>query len=140
MKNFRKTFAITEIFAPGREKSLKSVEMENFEEFTEARIARYLGMCEFALGKLELDKKFLMSGSQKQKMTEWWLTTIEESVDKFLCSKGFVGDLIPDNYIDEPPTDFESLKKNLKLLQEIMNPKVDIHGTQEVFFYYHYFL
>eukprot|EP00009_Paramoeba_aestuarina_P014981 CAMPEP_0201535496 /NCGR_PEP_ID=MMETSP0161_2-20130828/59206_1 /ASSEMBLY_ACC=CAM_ASM_000251 /TAXON_ID=180227 /ORGANISM="Neoparamoeba aestuarina, Strain SoJaBio B1-5/56/2" /LENGTH=812 /DNA_ID=CAMNT_0047940717 /DNA_START=126 /DNA_END=2560 /DNA_ORIENTATION=+ len=131
IQNFRKTFAITEIFAPGRQNSLKSVEMEDFAGFTESRIVRYLGMCEFALGKLELDKKFLMSGSQKEKMTEWWLTTIEGSVEKFLNSKGFVEDVIPMNYIDEPPTDFEALKKNLKLLQEIMNPKEDIHGTQE---------
>tara|TARA_R110002050_G_scaffold229362_2_gene364960 strand:+ start:74 stop:1360 length:1287 start_codon:yes stop_codon:yes gene_type:complete len=131
VKSFRETFPPTEIFAPSREDSLSGVESFDFCSLTQSRIVRYIGMCEFALGQLQLDKKFLMSGSQKQQMTEWWLDLIETRVDEFLDMKGYKRNIIPDNYIDEPPSSMNALKENLRLLQEIMNPKEDMHGTQE---------
>jgi hypothetical protein len=131
IKQFRSSFPPTEIFTPNRENSLKSVEMENFEELARTRIVRYIGMFDFALGSLQLEKKTLMSGSKKQQMTEWWLTTIETRVDDFLLGKGYHKGVIPDNYIDVPPRSMDELKQNLRLLQDILNPKEDIHGVKE---------
>jgi hypothetical protein len=102
----------------------------DFGEIAEKRIQRYVGFCDSALGQLRLDKRDLLSGIQKQAMTEWWLELIESRVDEFLKSVGYHFAAVPDDYIGTPPSNIDHVEENLHLVSNILDPSDDVYQVK----------
>jgi len=98
---------------------------------------------------MSAEMKLVLSGKKKRDLTEWWLTHIHTSVEKFLSEKvseyqtsftlflinvlfikGYSKEAVPDNYTLRPPDSFPAVHSNLHLVQEIINPKEDKHHVQ----------
>jgi hypothetical protein len=63
-----------------------------------------------------------LNGTRKAEACDWWLRYIEEEVDKYLCEKGFDLHALPYDYTDTPPSNFDVVRANLALLDQIMKP------------------
>jgi hypothetical protein len=122
----------TDLFAPTRDSSLDAIRSMDFGELALQRIRRYVAFCDTALGTLELKKRDLMDGSQKQQMTDWWLSLIDRRVNEFLSALGYQREALSADYIEKPPADFVPVRRNLEVIQQCMNPKNDQHGTQRL--------
>eukprot|EP00012_Vannella_robusta_P003630 CAMPEP_0206183648 /NCGR_PEP_ID=MMETSP0166-20121206/757_1 /ASSEMBLY_ACC=CAM_ASM_000260 /TAXON_ID=95228 /ORGANISM="Vannella robusta, Strain DIVA3 518/3/11/1/6" /LENGTH=1012 /DNA_ID=CAMNT_0053598531 /DNA_START=97 /DNA_END=3132 /DNA_ORIENTATION=- len=82
-------------------------------------IARQLaGNCSGCLDQLKLDRRDLLSGKTKNELVEWWLTEIEKQTNELLLSFAYKFDTLPDNYIQEPPSDMKLVSANLNALSE----------------------
>jgi len=126
-------FQQTDLFAPTREAGLQAIQSTNFGELAKVRINRYVGFCDAALGHLELQKRDLMNGSQKQQMTEWWLGLIEGRVDEFLNNiDGWNPKAVPEDYIEKAPDSIADVRSNLNVIREVLDPKADKHGTHKL--------
>ena len=53
-------------------------------------------------------------------MCDWWLSHIEKKADQYLKDCGYGHDVIPENYTKEKPKDLDSLKKNLSIVQDLI--------------------
>ena len=53
-------------------------------------------------------------------MCNWWLSHIEKRANKYLEDCGYRRDVIPENYTEEKPKDLDSLKKNLSIVQDLI--------------------
>lgn len=62
----------------------------------------------------------VIGGKTKDIMTSEYLTVIREETNKYLTSKGYDHNAIPDNYIDELPADIEPVKNNAKICHEML--------------------
>ena len=51
----------------------------------------------------------------KEDITTWYLSTIENTVIKYLVAKGYQKAALPFNYIDNRPADLSIVKSNLRL-------------------------
>ena len=53
-------------------------------------------------------------------MCDWWLFHIEKKADQYLKDCGYEHDVLPENYTKEKPKDLDSLKKNLLIVQDLI--------------------
>ena len=53
-------------------------------------------------------------------MCDWWLSHIEKKADQYLKDCGYEHDVLPENYTEEKPKDLDSLKKNLSIVQDLI--------------------
>jgi len=60
------------------------------------------------------------SGMKKQELTQWWLDLIETRIEAFLAERKFDDKAVPFNYIDQPPTSLEAIRKNLQIIHHMM--------------------
>jgi hypothetical protein len=63
-------------------------------------------------------------------MVAWWLGLIGSQCKSFLNALGYDFDALEENYIDVRPKNLQALRKNLTIIQQILNPDNDIHGVQ----------
>jgi hypothetical protein len=62
----------------------------------------------------------ILDGTEKKSISDWWLSHIESQANLFLESCGFLLGAIPENYLDVPPADFEAVKCNMQIVQNLM--------------------
>eukprot|EP01102_Stenamoeba_stenopodia_P005728 TRINITY_DN16465_c0_g1_i1.p1 TRINITY_DN16465_c0_g1~~TRINITY_DN16465_c0_g1_i1.p1 ORF type:complete len:760 (-),score=107.96 TRINITY_DN16465_c0_g1_i1:62-2341(-) len=86
--------------------------------------------CESSITQLGDRIDEILSGRAKAKVTSWWLNRIETSCNGFLQTLNYDFEAIPANYIEEPPTSIRSVQTNLGIIQEILNPRADVHGLK----------
>lgn len=84
-----------------------------------------------AKGPVNAVEEQLLSGSRKIALSQWWLLLIRSNINDFLINLGFVQEAIPDNYTMEPPRDIPLVRRNRKILAEIVAAD-DIHGVQKL--------
>lgn len=124
------SYSRLDIFVPTRENRLNELVQSDFGQASRDRLKRYRAIIETALDQLQIHKRNLMNGSQKQQMTTWWLSRIEVSVTDFLNQLGYIANAVSDDYIAQPPKSLSDVKFNLKLIREILDPKQDLHGVR----------
>lgn len=107
-------------YFPARSKDLDILHLP-IEYITRKRLACFLTQVETALSRVEDMKKDIAVGEQKRRITDWWLSLIKRRCGEFLSALGFVSDAVPQRYIDEPPKSLEDVRKNLSLLQEVLD-------------------
>jgi len=61
------------------------------------------------------------SGMKKQELTQWWLDLIETKIEAFLAERKFDDKAVPFNYIDQPPTSLEAIRKNLQIIHHMLD-------------------
>lgn len=132
IKNFISNLGMRDIFIPTREKALQRLQSISWTDLSRVRIQRNLGTCEQALQHLQLEKRELMNGTTKDKTTEWWLSLIKDECDKFLDKRGYNNDVVPQDYLEQPPTNIQAVRDNLQLIKEILNPNEDKHQVQRL--------
>eukprot|EP01102_Stenamoeba_stenopodia_P006312 TRINITY_DN172_c0_g1_i1.p1 TRINITY_DN172_c0_g1~~TRINITY_DN172_c0_g1_i1.p1 ORF type:complete len:941 (+),score=160.26 TRINITY_DN172_c0_g1_i1:162-2984(+) len=130
--NFKEHFHSNMAFMPTKQTTMLSLETYNFGALAQEQINQYLCVCQDGLAKLKIEKRELLDGTRKSKLTQWWLHLIESRTDKFLQDLGFVVDALPDDYIEKPPKDMDVVKKNLEIIREVLDVKTDKHKTTEL--------
>ena len=55
--------------------------------------------------------KNILNDEEKKDLSNWWLQVILNATENFLLSKGFVENCTPFDYISNPPTNWEGVKK-----------------------------
>ncbi|ELR23336.1 uncharacterized protein ACA1_069200 [Acanthamoeba castellanii str. Neff] len=121
-KSFTSQLGLRDIFLPTRDRALQRLQSISWSELPRVRIQRHISSCEEALQHLQLEKRELMNGTTKDKTTEWWLSLIKDECDKFLERRGYNPDVVPANYLEEPPNS----------IQAILNPNEDKHQVQRL--------
>ena len=86
-----------------------------------SEIQKYSDIFEERMESLINLMKDLVDGTKKKEVTEWWLSYIETETNQFLCDRGYQMDALPYNYLDVPPRDFEAVRRNLKIIRDIMS-------------------
>lgn len=124
-------FAIDTVFHPTRDIELNSVLNIPLEVIVKDRIKRSLESCQALTENVNQLRADLISGGWRQTLTDWWLDLVEKVTNEFLCRLGYSFECVPDD-IDEEPSDWEQLNKNMQLLKEILDRKEDKHGVQRL--------
>lgn len=73
-------------FIPTKEKNLQQLKSFRVTGLVMMHVQRYIGICESGLDQLKLQKRELMSGERKDKISEWWLHEIDVEVLAYLES------------------------------------------------------
>ena len=74
------------------------------------------------------EKRELMNGNLKNQLSKWWLLLIKTRTDIILTEAGYDFQAFnSDTYIDESPPSIEKVKENLAIVQDILNPKHEMH-------------
>jgi len=132
IRSFTSQLGLRDIFLPTRDKALQRLESITWSDLPRVRLQRHMVSCEEALEHLQLEKRELMNGTTKDKTTEWWLSLIKDECDKFLERRGYNHNVIPSNYLEEPPNSIQAVRDNLQLIREILNPNEDKHQVQRL--------
>ena len=74
-------------FIPTKKKHLRQLQDFQISQLVMMHVHRYVGICESGLDQLKLQKRELMSGERKDKITAWWLHEIDKEVLGFLETK-----------------------------------------------------
>ncbi|MDP2436151.1 MAG: hypothetical protein Q8P67_10445, partial [archaeon] len=118
------------LFLPTKNRSIRQLESFDFRALSMARIQRCRGVCDSSVLTLRLQMKHLMDGRSKRQLTDWWLGKIEDAVHAWLRERGYDFDAIPEHYTHQPPRDHQAVHNNLKLVQEVLDRKLDMHNVQ----------
>eukprot|EP00013_Stygamoeba_regulata_P017176 CAMPEP_0177680306 /NCGR_PEP_ID=MMETSP0447-20121125/30101_1 /TAXON_ID=0 /ORGANISM="Stygamoeba regulata, Strain BSH-02190019" /LENGTH=977 /DNA_ID=CAMNT_0019189625 /DNA_START=336 /DNA_END=3269 /DNA_ORIENTATION=- len=119
------------LFSPTREAQFRELRDLPVEEFTRNRVQYFLMNVDSNNDRLNLERKKLTNGDRKRDMTNWWLTHIEESVDKFLEQLGYKHDAVPRDYLAKPPRNLDEVEKNLKIVTTCLDRTADVYSVQE---------
>ena len=83
-----------------------------------------------AIEATESDRRELINGNLKNQLSKWWLLLIDTRAQLILAQTEYDGSAWnEDTYIDGPPANLEGVKKNLAVVQDILNPK---HPANEI--------
>jgi hypothetical protein len=119
------------MFLPTQTQSIQTIFAMPVSKVVKDRLLRFSSYVDAALDHLQLQKSLVVNGTKKQEITDWWLTVITERVDEFLRNLNFDFHAVGDDYIQCAPQDLAAVRTNLKLIQEILDPKGDVHHTQD---------
>jgi hypothetical protein len=86
-----------------------------------ARLQSYLTASQTAIDALQKHSENILDGTEKHRLSEWYLEHIKECVDEFLTRSGFELDVIPENYIDQAPKDLQLVGKNWEMVRELLD-------------------
>jgi hypothetical protein len=121
-----------QVFPPTHEQTIDSFLDLPLEQLIGHRLEHYISFCSAALAMADELKLQILDGTQKKKITEWWLRLIHKRQDMFLSTLGYDFTAVPRNYIETPPESIEAVQNNLRIVREILNVKQDIHNAQQL--------
>lgn len=70
----------------------------------------------------------MVDGTKKKEIVDWWLRLIRNAQHIFLEKIGYDMQAVPKNYIEEAPSSLAVVKRNLAVIQEVLDQKADVHG------------
>lgn len=83
-----------------------------------------------AVEMTESDKRELYNGNLKNQLSKWWVLLIDTRAQLLLAQTAYDASAWnEDTYIDGPPASLEGVRKNLEIVQQLLNPK---HPANEV--------
>lgn len=118
-------------YIPSLEDSSNQLLSLNVEALVKDRINRLLTTSKAALSRMDEEKARVAGGKSKRQITEWWLSRIKIRVRAFLAKMRYDFNTVPTNYIEEAPSDLAAVKRNLQLIQEILDRTSDTHGVKK---------
>jgi len=119
------------VFVPTYYKQINDLNNYNFSIIAQAVIKQYLTSCKHVVGLLEFEKQKILDGSRKAELSDGWLKQIFTESNQFLLDLGYNFECIPENYIDNPPSDLEAVKKNLTIIEELLDTKQTRYNLRE---------
>eukprot|EP00008_Paramoeba_atlantica_P011582 CAMPEP_0201479702 /NCGR_PEP_ID=MMETSP0151_2-20130828/4354_1 /ASSEMBLY_ACC=CAM_ASM_000257 /TAXON_ID=200890 /ORGANISM="Paramoeba atlantica, Strain 621/1 / CCAP 1560/9" /LENGTH=367 /DNA_ID=CAMNT_0047861311 /DNA_START=501 /DNA_END=1601 /DNA_ORIENTATION=+ len=63
----------------------------------------------------------IINGTRKKEITDWWLSHIDKRADSFLEEHGYKHDILPADYLNNPPSDLATVEQNLSLLEKCVD-------------------
>jgi len=120
IEEFKGRTSTVELFQPTLGNTFRQLESFQVSALVTMNIHRYAGICESGLDQLMLQKRELMNGERKDKISAWWLAKIDKAVLDFLANLGYQNDAIPENYVEQPPTDMNAVLENVKILSKLL--------------------
>lgn len=108
-------------FALSKKQTISQLNNFDYASIPTARLQSYLDANKTAIDALQKHSEEILDGTEKQRLSEWYLEHIKECVDEFLTRHGFALDVIPENYIDEAPQDLELVEKSWAMVRELLD-------------------
>ncbi|KAN0012330.1 hypothetical protein ACTFIU_007628 [Dictyostelium citrinum] len=71
--------------------------------------------------KLNQEKLQYLDGTRKADMSDWWLNLRDSRCNEFLDKLGYKLNALPDNYIEQQPSNIQDIINNLKIIKTILN-------------------
>jgi hypothetical protein len=84
LEEFRSKISPVDLFQPTSEATFQQLKEFQISTLVSMNIHRYAGICESGLDQLQLQKRELMNGERKDKISAWWLAKIDRAVLEFL--------------------------------------------------------
>lgn len=109
------------IFPLSRKQILAQLNNFDYASIPTARLTSYLTVSQTAIETLKNLQESILTGNEKNELSEWYLNHIKECVDSFLVRSGIELDVIPDNYIDQAPKDLAAVNKNWTMVRELLD-------------------
>lgn len=81
-------------------------------------VAEKAAEVEKVVAELKTTRDEILAGGSKQTMMNEYLAAVKKGLRGFLSARGYDFDVIPQNYIDAPPTDKERVVTNLGVCRE----------------------
>jgi len=116
-------------YLPLKDVSLQQMTSFPFREFARNKLQSYVGVFESAVDQVQLQKRELLSGQTKRRLTEWWLAFIDHRAERLLRANGYDFNAVPEDYIEKAPTNIQNVITNLKIVQSIISPSKTASGT-----------
>ena len=120
------------LFQPTQQEHLEVLHSFSMETLVRERLDRLSAFCRQTLAFLDNQSVLVVNGTKKQEITSWWLSVIQQRVQRFLTGLHFDFEAVPYDYIDTPPNSLETIRTNLKIIQEILDRSNDIHNVQQL--------
>ncbi|KAH3743999.1 hypothetical protein Pelo_14589 [Pelomyxa schiedti] len=108
------------IFPATKEIQLTQLSNINFRTLSNNILKSYLGACQGMLEGYQLQKKDLLNGSMKKNITDWYLKRIKDQVNVFLTSRNYDFSAVPTNYLEEMPSNLDTVRRNLEIIQSVL--------------------
>eukprot|EP00026_Physarum_polycephalum_P002704 Phypoly_transcript_02712.p1 GENE.Phypoly_transcript_02712~~Phypoly_transcript_02712.p1 ORF type:complete len:762 (+),score=166.98 Phypoly_transcript_02712:213-2498(+) len=108
-------------FALSKKQILSQLHNFDYASIPAARLQSYLDASKTAIEALHNHAADILDGTEKHRLSEWYLEHIKQCVDEFLTRSGFELDVIPENYIDQAPKDLELVGKNWSMVRELLD-------------------
>lgn len=112
-------------FIPSKDRIDKEIENLSCEEMVSSLFQLYDSMLSFSQDILKNEKKEILSGSKKNRLTQWWLDKIKRQCMSFLQEIGYDIHAVPEDYIDTPPPSMAQVSHNLSLIQKLLDRSTD---------------
>mgnify|MGYP003638890621 CR=1 FL=1 len=113
------------LYPIGRAQALEQLRKFDFTSFMRACIAQVCGAVDGSLMELQITVNNFVSGQEKNRLTQWWLSRIEGDAKAWLQEKNFVSGAMSEDYIEEPPEDMELIRSNLEVVQSVLHKQND---------------
>eukprot|EP01102_Stenamoeba_stenopodia_P020946 TRINITY_DN8322_c0_g1_i1.p1 TRINITY_DN8322_c0_g1~~TRINITY_DN8322_c0_g1_i1.p1 ORF type:complete len:1150 (+),score=232.72 TRINITY_DN8322_c0_g1_i1:180-3629(+) len=116
-------------YLPLKDNSIQQLTTFPFREFARNKLQSFVGVFESAVDQVQLQKRELLSGQTKRRLTEWWLAFIDHRAERLLKANGYDFNAVPEDYIEKAPTNIQNVITNLKIVQSIISPSKTAVGT-----------
>lgn len=123
---------LQESFLPMRDEQLKGLLEVPVDLLTKQRLQRFIAYCDTALGHIKILKLQVVDGTKKKEIVDWWLRLIRNEQHIFLEKIGYDMNAVPKNYIEEAPSSLDIVKRNLAVIQEVLDRREDKHGLGDL--------
>ena len=120
---FEPNISLTRIFHPTRTEILNTFSTWPYVTLASNRIQRYIGVCRSSIDLINEEILTIQNSKLKHSVSEWLLGEIRDRVYLLLTQLNYNFDAVNDNYIENPPKDYELVVKNLQLIREILHDK-----------------
>eukprot|EP01102_Stenamoeba_stenopodia_P012381 TRINITY_DN3902_c0_g1_i1.p1 TRINITY_DN3902_c0_g1~~TRINITY_DN3902_c0_g1_i1.p1 ORF type:complete len:632 (+),score=186.50 TRINITY_DN3902_c0_g1_i1:311-2206(+) len=125
---------------PLLEEGMNSMSNINFNEIFMKKWEDYTSRTQESIEALQTERREVLSGRKKDKLSAWWLTAVEERVNQFLGNQGYDFSAVPEDYIDEPPKSLRNVLKNQEIIRRWIQPstledKLQVKQLTKVFYF-----
>eukprot|EP01094_Clydonella_sp_ATCC50884_P024001 TRINITY_DN5905_c0_g2_i2.p1 TRINITY_DN5905_c0_g2~~TRINITY_DN5905_c0_g2_i2.p1 ORF type:complete len:1076 (-),score=407.17 TRINITY_DN5905_c0_g2_i2:1227-4454(-) len=124
--------AMSAMFAPTRAQRIAALISLDVGKVLTRRLERIVRSCGAAVEQYEEMRSDIMSGREKQRITQWWLARISHFTSEFLERIGYDLDALPFDYLSEPPARPEAVQRNFQLIEQVLDNVEDKHGVKQL--------
>eukprot|EP01094_Clydonella_sp_ATCC50884_P004037 TRINITY_DN13116_c0_g1_i2.p1 TRINITY_DN13116_c0_g1~~TRINITY_DN13116_c0_g1_i2.p1 ORF type:complete len:785 (-),score=260.34 TRINITY_DN13116_c0_g1_i2:8-2362(-) len=125
--------AAQRLFMPTAAEDLDQINTISFAEQFKERVQRFSNRAQVEFLRMKTEKSKVLDGHMKNQLSRWWVSIIEVQCEMFLMPLGYDQSVCDaDTYIDQPPTSISGVKKNLSLIQRIIDPKDNEFGEDKL--------
>jgi hypothetical protein len=81
-------------------------------------LTSFLHLLQRAIEDLRKERTAVLNGTRKSQLANWWLTAIQEKVNRFLEEQyGYDPCALPENYTEDRPKDIQPVQRNLDIVK-----------------------
>eukprot|EP01103_Thecamoeba_quadrilineata_P015232 TRINITY_DN4746_c0_g1_i2.p1 TRINITY_DN4746_c0_g1~~TRINITY_DN4746_c0_g1_i2.p1 ORF type:complete len:863 (-),score=172.36 TRINITY_DN4746_c0_g1_i2:137-2725(-) len=121
---------LSSIFPTLRTDAIQTIKASSLNKYARGVLMAQQHHCASTLEQIAELIDQVKSGERKSQLTTWWLQLISTRANDFLSKREYCFDAVPEDYIETAPADPGLVIKNFRLIEQILNPKSDVHAVQ----------